>query len=257
MFSIPLITAHSGCEGTARDSIDAVHAGIRMNADAVEVDVRLDEKDRLVLSHDRKSQAEYDRGTTLEAAMRFVSEHERLAINCDLKEHALAGRVIELANRFGIGSDRLILSGTVTPEYLSVHPETACKASVYLNAEHILGSVCLSSLASGEREEAEKQMTLEVWPTIKRYMQSIDPYMTLLSAAVRNTGAKALNIPYLLINEARMDRFKSEGILVSVWTVNETPDIENMVLWGVHNITTLSVANTKKALSALASRENT
>ena len=37
---IPMITAHSGCEGTARDSLDSVECAIRLGADVVEMDIR-------------------------------------------------------------------------------------------------------------------------------------------------------------------------------------------------------------------------
>lgn len=37
----PLITAHSGCMGTAPNSLQSVAAGLRAGAEVIEVDVRM------------------------------------------------------------------------------------------------------------------------------------------------------------------------------------------------------------------------
>ena len=50
--STPMITAHSGCEGTSDDSIASIETGIALGADCVEVDVRTGKDGSLQLSHD-------------------------------------------------------------------------------------------------------------------------------------------------------------------------------------------------------------
>lgn len=46
------ITARSGCNGTPDNSMESVLTGIRLGADCVEVDVRMNEQGGLWLSHD-------------------------------------------------------------------------------------------------------------------------------------------------------------------------------------------------------------
>lgn len=48
----PMITAHTGCDGSVPNTITSAIVGLRLGADAVEVDVRVTSDGHVVLSHD-------------------------------------------------------------------------------------------------------------------------------------------------------------------------------------------------------------
>ena len=79
-----LITAHSGCENTPDNSIEAVLAGIRAGADCVEVDVRIGAQGVLMLTHDLPGKGEEP--AILEQAFACL-QGTNVCINCDLKEY--------------------------------------------------------------------------------------------------------------------------------------------------------------------------
>ena len=68
----PLITAHAGCEDTARDSVESVRAGIASGADIAEVDVRLSSFGTLVFSHDKKNDEESASGDDIATAFTVI-----------------------------------------------------------------------------------------------------------------------------------------------------------------------------------------
>ena len=62
----PLITAHSGCEGTGIDTMESVEKALLFGADAVEIDVRMDPFGDLRISHDPLSIEDYFKKNPLE-----------------------------------------------------------------------------------------------------------------------------------------------------------------------------------------------
>ena len=96
----PMITAHSGCEGTAENSLESLACGLALGADCVEVDVRLGGDGVLWLTHDLpKPGAALVR---LEQAFAALAD-SNAAINCDLKECAALYPVLSLAEARGMG----------------------------------------------------------------------------------------------------------------------------------------------------------
>ena len=75
------ITAHSGNDGTADDSLEAIDAGIRFGADAVEVDIRLDKKGVLILAHDEDPEKEYRDHPRLAEAFDLIIRNGKIAVN--------------------------------------------------------------------------------------------------------------------------------------------------------------------------------
>ena len=67
----PMITAHSGCEGTARDSMESVELALALGADAIEMDIRRAPDGLLYISHDRQTGSEIESKHTLEAVFRI------------------------------------------------------------------------------------------------------------------------------------------------------------------------------------------
>lgn len=106
-----IITAHSGCEGTAPNSMDHIRTGLSCGAEMIEIDIR--ETDGLLyLSHDPG-----DPG----ACVSFGSFLDELAkapgvrVNCDVKTDGLARAVLEAAAEKGL-TDRIVFTGSCMGE---------------------------------------------------------------------------------------------------------------------------------------------
>lgn len=77
-----LITAHSGADSTPENSIEFVKYALTIDADVLEIDVRMGEKNNLVISHD---QAGND-AVMLQEVFETIKPVSSVRINCDLKE---------------------------------------------------------------------------------------------------------------------------------------------------------------------------
>ena len=102
-----VITAHSGCEATAPNSIDHVKAAIASGAEIIEFDVRMAEG-TLVLSHDVPEKPE--ECPTLRRAFELIAPEENLFMNIDVKTEGLIPHVMEVAKEFDL-CRRIIFTG--------------------------------------------------------------------------------------------------------------------------------------------------
>ena len=73
------VTAHTGCEGTEDNSLEAICKGYESGADIVEFDLNFASDGTPVLAHDK---AESD-SVTLDEAFAVISELEGLYVNVD------------------------------------------------------------------------------------------------------------------------------------------------------------------------------
>ena len=96
----PMITAHSGCEDTPTDSLESIDKALEFGADAIEVDVRVDQNGELRISHNSVSQEDYYEKVTLQTVLDRIRFTD-LAINFDIKEQAALYKTLEEAERLG------------------------------------------------------------------------------------------------------------------------------------------------------------
>ncbi len=91
------IIGHRGARGAAlENTIASVQAGIKAHADMVEIDLRLDNHDDIVLSHDRVlTDVDY---TTLEEVLSKIKN--TFPLNIELKEDAVAYKLKELLHDY-------------------------------------------------------------------------------------------------------------------------------------------------------------
>ncbi len=129
------ITAHSGCEGTPDNSLASIEKGIALGADCVEIDVRADQDGKLWLTHDLAE--DFSGLAALEDAFARIQK-SGIAVNCDLKEYGALIPTLKLAEKYGIGPDRLIFSGSVDTALLDKEPEIARRCRVFLNSEELV-----------------------------------------------------------------------------------------------------------------------
>ncbi|MDR3173666.1 MAG: glycerophosphodiester phosphodiesterase [Treponema sp.] len=230
------ITAHSGCDGTEQDSLDSIHTGIRHGADAVEVDVRRNSAGDLVLSHDRDESGTYRGRASLAEAFELVIREGRIGINCDVKERETIPAILDLAGRKGLGPDRLILTGSVSPAILKESPEIAKNAGVWLNIEEILEDYYRTGMVPEPYRGliGPAQRGYEILKTLPFPDFLLDP---IIKDCLR-LEVPAVNMPYADPLLPLIPSLKSRGIQVSLWTLNNRDALARAFDWGVLNVTT-------------------
>ena len=265
----PMITAHSGCEGTGIDTMESIEKALEFGADAVEIDVRMDPLGDLRISHDPLSLEDYLRKNPLADVFQRV-QSSSLLINFDLKEKAALYKTLDAARDFGFPTERLVFSGCTTPVQLVNDPELALSANFFLNLEEVLKYVY---------DHRKEEFSREVFS-----MLMDDPYVILidednsipnvyLSEAVRlrqkvyaisrtlrekiyedtvriyqETRAAAVNMPKFLLWTRIAELLQKSSIPLSVWTVNEPELVRRCLEINVCNITTRKIQLTKQIL---------
>jgi len=247
----PMITGHTGNDGTSANSIESVEKCISIGADAFEVDIRRDANSVLVLSHDSGDQFHYDQCVRFAEVLEILARHPNMRINCDLKEDGLAAEVAAMAGDFGIGPGQLIMTGTITPSFLERHPGIVHKADIYLNIEYLLEDFYFKGIIRTDRQIDYNTFHDDPWEYIKEIIPSIDPYMGMISEACRKYGVKGINMPYTLLNDENINIFKESSLALSVWTVNERAEMARMFSYGVENLTTRCVSLAKDVWKAV------
>ena len=227
------ITAHSGCEGTMRDSFESIERGIALGAECVEVDVQIDAAGVLRLSHDRRE--DYSGAETLEHAFARVAD-AGININCDLKAPRVLYPVLELAKKFGLTDGRLIFSGSVSCDLLAADPEIARKARIFLNGEEI-GKYFYCGAAPDFA-----QILRSPWSFLReRNVEIMDARIPEIVASAKSVGAAAINLPFKILTHEHIARFRACGAELSLWTVNEEADMRRLLNEDLLSMTTLNV----------------
>ena len=206
------ITAHSGAEHTADNSLDFVCYALELAVDALEVDVRRRADGVLALGHD----AADDQSPTLEEVLGLVAAHPSMCINCDLKMPGLEREVAALAQQAGLVG-RLIFSGTVDAAVCAADPSLHEQAEIYLNIEEYVPDLYVSyrNIPDFELQAAAK-----------------------ITAVCKQYGVRTVNINQVLVTRRLVQTLAQEGVGLSAWTVNEASELRWFLANGVRNITT-------------------
>ena len=104
------LTAHTGCEGTKDNSLDAITLGFGYGAQIVEFDLNFNSNGIAVLSHNEPKGNE----PTLDEAFALVSGYKGLRVNVDVKNTLDLKQVTDLAEKHGI-LDRIFYTGLRRP----------------------------------------------------------------------------------------------------------------------------------------------
>ncbi len=217
-----MITAHSGCEGTPDNSIASIEAGIALGADCVEVDIRMDARGRLWLTHDLPEI--FADLTPLEAAFALIHE-SGIAVNCDLKEYGALLPTLTLAEKCGISKERLIFSGSVDTALLEEKPEIAGRARIFLNSEELVRDLSKTGPADRPGQTAFLLENVE-----------------LAAHRLRALQVEALNAPYKYMPDELFDGLRARKVNLSLWTLNEEAALRRFMAKDLLNITTRSVS---------------
>ena len=213
-----LITAHSGCDRTKDNSLEFIKYALNSKADCLEVDVQKNNKGILVLSHD---EADND-APHLETAFTMLKEYPDKKMNCDLKQKDLEIEIYKSAKRIGV-EKQLIYSGNVNLGLIGKENNQLSQIDIFLNIEILCPEI--DELCS--------------WDNNKEYL-----YQELNKAALETLKyeIKCINMDYHLCSDSFLVFLKENGILCSVWTVNEESEIKHFLERDIYNITTRNVS---------------
>ncbi len=254
-----MITAHSGCEGTGIDTMDSIEKALEVCADAIEIDVRSDPFGNLRISHDPLSLESYLIKNLLEEVFEKI-RHTSMKINFDLKEINALYKTIEAAEKFDFPSERLILTGSAAPDDLLNDRGLSGRASFFLNISHVLKYVYThrreeftEEIFAMLMEEPLMLVIDENTPVPDLYLSDAMRIRQKLYAVTKTlrekicedtlrvfqeTHAKALNLPWILLDTRYTAMLRSADIPLSFWTVNDPDMIRHCLEMNVYNITT-------------------
>ena len=211
-----MITAHAGCDGTPDNSMEYLLHAMELPVDALEVDLRKNEKGDLVLSHDPGSGP----AVSLADAFTLLCAHPEKKMNCDLKVSGLEQDVAQLARKCGVG-DRLIFTGTVNPELFRKGKSAFPQVAWFANLE-LFHPEAENWKEPGFRTEAATEAFSKMVLQLKQY-----------ETAGINLNFRAA--------EKIWEKAGEMGIGLSLWTVNEEEDLRVWLRRGVRNITSRNI----------------
>ncbi len=226
-----MITAHSGCEGTPDNSISSIETGIALGADCAEVDIRMDARGRLWLTHDLPEM--FDSLVPLEEAFALVRE-SGVAVNCDLKEYGALLPALSLAEKCGIRREQLFFSGSVDPALLRARADIARRSRIFLNSEELVRDLT----GEGPPDRAGQTAVL---------LANAD----LAAERLRALGAEALNAPYKFMPDELIASLRARNVALSLWTLNNESALREYMAKDLLNITTRCLSAALTVRSAL------
>lgn len=214
---MPVVCAHAGCEGTPRDSLESVVAGIAAGADVVEIDLRFGPKGQPVLSHDPVGAGEEGRKVRLESVLDLLALHPQVALNLDLKEPHCALLLHQFLTTLR-PRNRLYCTG------LS-HSQTSAFRAACPGIDHASNTV--------------------PW----YYHLSSGPRKPRALGRLRERGVMALNLDHHAVTPRIVETARRAGLQIHAWTVDNEEVARRMLALGVDSITTNRVAALRKLLS--------
>ena len=196
------ITAHTGCMGTQQNSLDSMKVGKGNGANIVEFDLRCDNNGDLVLSHDEPKGGEIP----LNEAFALLSSFENTKANVDIKMTDELEKVYPLAKEYNV-ADKIFYTG-VKDEFVEPVKTKSPEISYFLNVK-------VSKLKNKNRNS-----------------------LLSLVEKVKNAGAIGINFKYTSASKELVDVFHENGLLVSIWTVDDENNMYKILSFGPDNITT-------------------
>ena len=100
------LTAHTGCEGTVDNSLEAITKGFECGADIVEFDINFNAEGVPVLAHDKA----LENSVTLDEAFSLIAGYDNLKVNVDCKTTQNLKAIVRSAEKYGV-LDRIFYTG--------------------------------------------------------------------------------------------------------------------------------------------------
>lgn len=208
------LTAHTGCEGTKDNSLEAIQKGYESGADIVEFDVHFTKDGTPVLAHDGAD----DSTVTLDEAFALIRELEGLKVNVDCKTTINLKAIAETAEKHGV-KDRIFYTGIGEKDIVAVKQQTP-EIEYYLNT---------GVNAAKKNNEA---------------------YLNSLADKIISLGAVGINMHYRDCSKKLAEIMHKRGLKVSVWTLNKDSHMPRVVELGADNITTRKPTKVRAVIKA-------
>ena len=208
------ITAHAGCMNTSMDSIESVQEGIKYGADIIEIDLNVNTDNDLVLSHDIPREGdEYPR---FKMVLEMIKDKKDILLNVDVKNTVILKRLKNVISEYEL-LDRVFLTGLILQDIRS--------NKEFLNGLHYFINLGISDLKNVELEKLIKKLE-----------------------ALNIIG---ININHRLVTPELITICKERKLLISVWTVDDTHDMEKIIGFKVNSITTKRIDVLKNKISEM------
>ena len=196
------VTAHTGCIGTKPNSIDSILKGCESGADIIEFDLNFDNDGTPVLSHDTPKGGE----VTLDEAFAVLAKCNGLKANVDVKTVEAIEKVTPLAKKNNV-LDRIFYTG-VHEGFVEAVKTRSPEVNYYLNVN-----------------------VAPKWKQTDKYLQS-------LLSKVKDSGALGINFNKNKATKRLVNTFRKNGLLVSIWTVDQRRMMKKIISLSPDNITT-------------------
>lgn len=194
------ITAHTGCMGTKQNSFEAINKGAEY-ADIIEFDLHFLSDGTPVLSHDEPEGGEI----TFREAARVVEGIENIRVNVDIKSTDNLKEAVKIAKEENI-FDRIFYTG-VKDEFVEAVRRDTPEVEYYLNVN------------------------------VSKWKRNNEKYIKSLIEKVKSAGAIGINCKYVNVSQKLVEKFQSEGLLVSLWTVDKKRQMKKCLGYKPDNIT--------------------
>ena len=196
------ITAHTGCIKTKENSLESIRTGAENGADVVEFDLYFTEKGEPVLSHNKPVGGEI----ALDEAFEYISKIENIKVNVDVKTCDALEKVYPCAQKYGV-EHKIFYTG-VKDEFVEPVKKDSPEVRYYLNV------------------------------SVKKSKKKDKEYLLSLVEKVKKSGAIGINFNHKSASKELVDAFHQNGLLVSIWTVNNKFKMYKILSFAPDNITT-------------------
>ena len=196
------ITHHTGALNKKMNSLESVEYSLNYGADVIEVDVSFRPSLIPVIIH--KDKPEEKEGILFEEAVKIVAKDSECKMNLDLKSVANLPEIDKIIKKYNMIS-RVFYTG-VSEDWVKIVKENSV-IPYYLNYN-------LKSASYYNKEN------------------SLD-----LAKKIKELGAIGLNTKYTEASEILCSVLRNEGLLISLWTVNDIKEIKKVLVLCPNNIT--------------------
>lgn len=203
------ITAHAGCEGTLKGTMESIEAALRCGADVVEVDLRLLDGE-IYLSHDALRADALDTYLTFRQVLGVICSSD-VEVNCDIKEASAFPAALHVLRDMGI-ERRAFFTGDTS----GVPELPTAEIRRFLNVEN------LPFVKNAKNKLSEK----EAERLVNLYRSYNDPSLA------------GFNVEYTVLTEEAVRMLSSERVLLSCWLVNDRQAVCNLLDSGIAYLTT-------------------
>ena len=200
------VTAHAGCLGTRKNTLESFKAALAFPVDYLEADVRFTPANDAYLSHDPLPLPQQRDAMRLKELLKLVAPHKRVRLNLDMKEYSGLGEMAALLRHSGMGS-RVILTGIVREAI----PQVRARG---------VGLPYLLNARPG------------FWHRFTTVGAAAFPRV------VQSCGALGLNVHHAFITRRLARSLSAAGLAVSVWTVDGEREMRRVLSMPADNITT-------------------